>query len=235
MPVPPPSAALERALAELRPTRTRRPARVVVGVAAASLVYAAAAVWKLGLRSDLPQLPLVPFALHATAGLAAFVALLWSALVPPRGHVLPSGTTAARSTAVLLGALLVLELVFTPRPLGGGAPAPLSLDGSLVAAGRCLGTAFGVVVPTVALGLWSLRRLLVTGGWRGLVAIGGAAGALGGLVLHLRCATSDAGHIGLVHGAALVLPSVLLALAGPDRLPSQAGRHKSDREPRHGR
>jgi len=231
--VPPPSAALERALADLRPVRTRRPGRVVIGVAGASLAYAGALVWKLGLRSDWPRLPLGPLALYAAAGLSTFFALLGSALVPPRGQVLPRRTTGGRSTVLMLGALIALDLAMVAHPLAAHAPPAMSLDGSLAAAARCLGTSFSVAVATVALGLWSLRRVGPMAGWRGLVALGGAAGALADLVLHLHCATSNPAHVGLVHGAALALPAALLAVAAPDRLPSQADRNKSVPVPRH--
>jgi negative regulator of sigma F NrsF-like protein len=231
---PPPSPALERALAGLRPIRTRRPARVLIGVAGASLSYAAAFVWKLGVRGDLVRLPLAPFALYAAASVATFLALLWCALVPPPGQVLPSGTTSARVTALMLGALVGLDLAIAAHPLAGGALQATSLGGFFTAAGRCLATSLGVVVVPVALGLWSLRRLLLVNGWRVLLALGGAAGALGGLVLHIHCAASDAAHVGLVHGAALLLPAAMLAVTAIDRLSSGPDRDMSDKVARHG-
>jgi hypothetical protein len=231
---PPPSPALERALAGLRPIRTRRPARVLVGVAGASLAYAAAFVWKLGVRSDLARLPLMPFALHGAASLSTFLALLWCALVPPRGQVLASGTTSARVTALLLGALVGLDLAIAVHPLAGAALPATSLAAFLAAAARCLATSLGVVALPVALGLWSLRRLLLASGWRVLAALGGAAGALGGLVLHVHCAASDAAHVGLVHGAALLLPASILAVAAVARLSSPADQDMSDEVTRNG-
>ena len=234
MQTPPPSPALERALAGLRPIRTRRPARVLVGVAVASLAYAAVFVWKLGARSDLARLPLIPFALYAAASLATFLALLWCALIPPRGQVLPSGTTSARVAALMLGALVGLDLAIAAHPLAGGQLQAASLAAALAAAGRCLATSMGVVAVPVALGLWSLRRLLFGNGWRVRVALGGAAGALGGLVLHVHCAAPDAAHVGLVHGAALLLPAALLGVTAIGRLSSQADQDMSDEVARHG-
>jgi hypothetical protein len=231
---PPPSPALERALAALRPIRTRRPTRVLVGIAGASLAYAAAFIWKLGLRNDWATLSVIPFSLYAAASLSTFVALLWCALIPPRGQVLPSGTRSARAAALMLGALVGLDLAIAAHPLAGGALQATSLADFSAAAGRCLAVSLGVVAVPVTLGLWSLRRLLLVGGWRVLVALGGAGGALAGLVLHVHCAASDAAHVGLIHGAALLLPAAMLALAASARLSSKADQDMSDEVPRHG-
>jgi len=222
MQAPPPSAALERALVGLRPIRTRRPAHVLLGVAGASLAYAAALVWKLGLRGDLATLRLVPFVLYASACLSTFLALLWCALVPPRGQVLPSGTTAGRLAIPLLGVLCGLDVAMGAQPLVADAhAAPMALADFSAIAARCLTISFGVVTVPLALGLGALRRLLPVSSWRVLLALGGAAGALSALVLHLHCAVSDAAHVVVVHGAALLLPAAALVSAAIGRLSCQ--------------
>src|SRR5258705_212387 len=68
-------------------------------------------------------------------------------------------------------------------------------------------------VPGRTLAGVALRRLLPLGGWRVALALGGAAGALAGLVLHLHCPTTDPAHVTLIHGAALVVPGLGLAAA----------------------
>jgi hypothetical protein len=203
-------------------------------VAGASLGYAAAFVWKLGVRSDLGALPLFPFVLYGAGCLATFLALLRCALVPPRGHVLPSGVASARATALMLGALVGLDLAIAVFPLAGGAGTIGPVAHVLATGWRCLTTALGVVATPVALGLWSLRRLLPLGGWRVVMAVGGAAGALAGLVLHVHCSAADPAHVGLIHGAVLVLPALVLALATIGRLSSRPARDMSGEVPRHG-
>jgi len=226
--VPPPSPAIERVLADLRPVRTRRPTRVLAGVAGASLACAAALIAKLGVRGDLASLPPVPFALYAAAGLSTFLALLWCALIPPRGQVLSSGRTSARVTAVMLGSLVGVDLVIALHPFAAQLSHALSLAGAVAAAGRCLATSLAVAAAPLALGLWSLRGVLLVSGWRVMAALGGAAGALGGLVLHAHCAVSNAPHVALVHGTALLLPAFVLALLAPGRLSARAARDMSD-------
>jgi len=232
--VPPPSPALERALADLRPVRTRRPARVLAAVAGGSLAPVAAFIWKVGMRGDLANLPPVPFAVYAASGLSTFLALLWCALIPPRGQMLASGRTSARITAVMLGALVGLDLAIAFHPFTRQLHQTTPLAGALAAAGRCLATSLGIAAAPLALGLWSLRRVLLVGGWRVLSALGGAAGALGGLVLHVHCAISSAPHIAVVHGTALVLPAAILALVAPGRLSTRAARDMSDAVVKHG-
>jgi hypothetical protein len=204
-------------LADLRPVRTRRPARVLACVAAASLASSAAFVWKAGIRGDLANLPPIPFGLYVAAALSTFLALLWCALIPAEGQVLSSGRTSAPITAVMLGSLVGADLAIAFHPFTSQPHHALSLAGALAAAGRCLATSLGIAAAPLTLGLWSLRRVLLVSGWRVLSALGGAAGALGGLVLQVHCAISNAPHIAVVHGTALVLPAAVLALVAPGR------------------
>ena len=234
MRVPPPSPAIERVLADLRPVRTRRPTRVLAGVAGASLASAAAFIWTLGIRGDLASLPPVPFAVYAAAGLSTFLALLWCALIPPRGQVLSSGRTSAPVTAVMLGTLGGVDLVIALHPFAGQLHHALSLAGALAAAGRCLATSLAVAAAPLALGLWSLRGVLLVSGWRVMAALEGAAGALGGLVLHAHCTISNAPHLALVHGTALVLPAAILAVVASGRLSARTARDMSEALTKHG-
>jgi hypothetical protein len=212
----------------------RRPARLLAGVAGASLAFAAAFIWKLGVRGDLASLPPVPFALYAAAGLSTFLALLWCALIPPRGQVLSSGRTSGRVAAMMLGTLVGLDMAIAFHPFEGQLHHALSLADGLVSAGRCLAISLGVAAAPLALGLWSLRGVLLVSGWRVMAALGGAAGALGGFVLHVHCAVSNAPHIAVVHGTALVLPAAVLAVVAPGRLSARVARDMSDAVAKHG-
>lgn len=207
---PPLSPALERALGELRPIRTRRPVRDLVAVVAASVGGAAALLSSLGPRHDLARVsPL--FVVYGAGCLASLLALLWCALVPPKGEVLPSRSFPARATAWMLGALfgLNLALAFT----GDGIPARLAsaIPGAELVSGawRCLLIAAPVVAGQIAVGAWSLRRVLRMSGRGVPVAISGAGSLLAALVLHGHCANEDWAHVAVVHGAVLLLPACL--------------------------
>ena len=65
---PPPGAALEAALAAMKPVATRRPWRDIALVATASLIYGAGLVAVLSLRRDHGELPMMWM-----AGLPAFL------------------------------------------------------------------------------------------------------------------------------------------------------------------
>jgi len=199
--VPPPSPALLARVAEARPVRPRRPAREAATVALLSLGLVAALLsLSLPPRHDLWRLETLLAAAACTLG---FAAALWWALVPPRGQVLPLRPA-------------------TPRRLGLAA---LLLLAALAAAGheRIVGPAFahwargcfsvGLLVATVpaALCLVFLRRALGVGGWRLGLAIGAAAGALGGLTLTLHCGNRHLAHVLLAHGGAIVAPALVLA------------------------
>lgn len=242
MVVPPPSPALERALADLRPSGTRRPLRTLGGIALASLAYAALVAWKMGIRGDLRQMPLFPFVLYGASCLATFVALLACALIPPRGQVLPSGSVARRITTWTVSVLVALDLLVAFTSPGGSALGGVTrLEQVFVGGWPCLASALGIVSVPILLGLWSVRRLIPIGGWRVLMALGGAAGALAGLILHLHCPVQDPAHVGLVHGTVLIVPAAILAATGlaprerrVSRLFAAASGTMNDREGDHG-
>jgi len=130
--------------------------------------------------------------------------------------------------------LVGLDLAIALYRITGQLHHAISLADALAAAGRCLAISSGVAAAPLVLGLWSLRRVLLVSGWRVLAALGGAAGALGGLVLHVHCPSSNAPHIAVVHGMALVLPAAVLALVAPGRLSTRAARDMSDGVAKHG-
>jgi hypothetical protein len=101
---------------------------------------------------------------------------------------------------------LVVGLSWLPADAGTefGATGPAS------AIVRCLLLGLGVVVPTLALGVWSVRRAFPSAAaWRGAV-LGVASGLAAAVVLTLHCSSPFGGHVALAHG----LPVVLSTLAG---------------------
>jgi len=206
---PPPSPELRAALANLRPVPTRRPWRRFAAITGASAGYAALVlVAGVGLRDDLTEVPWLAFSIYALGCLLSSVALLGLAFVPSRGQVLPSGRRIFRLALPLLVILVVLHfLVALTWPA-----APLSVGSTFFsAAAACGGLGLGVVALPLALALWFLRGALPLDAWRVLLAVAGAEGALGALVLHLHCSQTDAIHLGMVHGAILFAPPLLMA------------------------
>lgn len=211
--VPPPGPALRAAIASMTPVRTRRPRRVVLAVVLLSLAYAIALLASTGVRPDLDTLPGARFVLSAIATTGSFVGQLAWSLLPKRGQVFPSIDYAVVRAAVLsIGGALLGVLLADEGP-GSIHPGP-GVRALLVHAVPCvlLGTA-AAAVPA-ALGLLALRGAAPIGHWRLALAVGGAAGALAGLVLHLRCAVVGAPHVGLVHGAMMIVPALLSAPIG---------------------
>ncbi len=210
---PPPGDLLERELAGLRPVATRRPARQLAILVAASLLPAAGLLWLLTVRRDLEVLPRAWFILYGLGWALGFVGLAGLALLPRRGQVAPAwrltGAAAAVAGAgfVLAGLLLARGEPPLSAEVGGGA--------DLWRFGRgCLASGiFAALVPG-ALGLFFLRRAVPVGpAWVG-AALGAAGGALGGLVLHLHCPITHPHHVGVIHGGAVVVCALLGALLG---------------------
>ena len=61
-------------------------------------------------------------------------------------------------------------------------------------------------------GLFALRRLVHVGGARAGLALGAAAGAMGGFVLHFICPFASTAHVVLGHVGGMVLTAVAGAL-----------------------
>jgi hypothetical protein len=201
--LPPPSPALLARVGALRPVRPRRPAREAAAVALASLgLVAAMLLVRFPPRADLMRADTL---LAATACALGFAAALWWALVPPRGQVLPLRPSTPRRLAA--AALLALAaLAAAGRDFTAGA--------SFAHAARaCFAIGLLVSLLPAALCLGLLRRALAEGGWRFGLAVGAAAGALGGLTLTLHCGNRHLAHVLVAHGGALVAPALLLAAA----------------------
>lgn len=210
---PPPSSALLDRIASISPVRTRRPRLIFAVVAALSLAYGTGAILLgNGLRPDLPGLPLAKWlGLAILFAVWLIVQLAWSVL-PRRGQVLPrSDRASALATLLSVGFAALGAMVGFDDPERSVYPLPgelwqhalpCALTGLLLALGPALIT------------LIALKGQLPVGAWRLGVAVGGASGALAGLALHLQCAVVGPLHVGLVHGAMVVLPPLLVGLVG---------------------
>lgn len=201
--LPPPSPALLQRLASLAPVRTRRPLVEVAMVAMASLAAMTALLVASGVRLDARTLGVVSGSLGCALG---FAVLLWWALVPPRGQVLPLRPASGRRLLVVW-ALMVGALLLAGHD-SALEPARLFLSRSR----SCLVFGSAAAMVPALLTLLFLRRALETGGWRLGLAVGGAAGALGGLCLELHCGNPYVAHIVVAHGGAILLPAALGAL-----------------------
>jgi hypothetical protein len=170
---------------------------------------------------DLPFLPRFVWGAELIAWLAAFAGVLAIAIVPRRRAVLPDAPRAGRLAVLAALALIALGLVAAPDAPGH----TLHFDGAREQVGgvlRCM--TFGLMVALLPLtfALVSLRRVLVVGAARLVAAAGAAAGALGGLTLHVLCPVGGGLHVGCGHGGAVAAAALVGALLGAvaDRLRS---------------
>jgi len=199
-PPPPLGAALE---AELRamppgPIATRRPPRQVALIIAVSLGWAMAMVGLLTVRADLDELPRGWLVAYLAAWLGAFAVPTTLLVVPARGSMLPRWAPAAAVAAVATLGFVVGGLALAEH-------GPSSLHRGLASWAGCLSTGLATaVVPMLLLGL-ALRGVAPTATRATAVAIGAAAGAVGGFMLHLHCPIADGMHLGVIHGGVAVI------------------------------
>jgi hypothetical protein len=210
---PPPSPELMAALARVRPVRTRRPARAFAWAAAGSLAWAALWLALSPHRRDLPFLPRMWFGAVALVWCVAFVTPLAVALLPRPRAVLPDGARATRLAAAAVVTLILLSFVL---PCAAPPHTVVLVGVRAQAAGiaRCMTFALFVALVPLALGLLVMRRLLLVGSARLTAALGAAGGALGGLVLHVRCAVGAGLHVGLGHAGGMALATLVGAALG---------------------
>lgn len=206
--LPPLPSSMEAELAALRPVRPRRPLRQLVLVSLTSLAWAGAVLAHLTVRRDLGELPTVWLVLFLAAWTLGFAAPLALVVLPRRGEMMPRW----RLAAVLAGvgtAGFVLAGLTIPRS------GPSSLHRGLESWAGCLSSGvLTAVVPTVLIAL-AVRGAVAHAPRLTAAAIGAAAGALGGLMLHLHCPIADGLHVGVVHGGVAVITGALGALIAP--------------------
>jgi len=210
---PPMSGALAAELDGLAPATMRMPRRAWAAVLVISLFYALGLLAWMGVRDDLDRLPAMWLYGVGAVWLAAFLAIGWLILVPPRRQVMPrwrSATALAGLAALLLmvGGLILPESVATV----GATYAP-SVASVFEHGHSCLRAGLAVAVVPIVVSALAVRGAVPVGSRWVAVAIGAAGGALGGLILHLHCATGERFHIGLVHGGLIVVSAALAAIA----------------------
>jgi hypothetical protein len=223
-PSPEPSPVLLALVRGMSPVATRRPGRQLIQAIAISLAYAAAWlagpaawIWGRSLRADLGRLPLGWLLAVGALWLAAFVVPLAMAMLPRRGQLLHRVRLA---TAAWWIVWVVLALVSLTSPVAPGASAiSQSRAQFLSVTGQCAAAALSVALVPATLALRALRRAIPTGGAGVAAAIGAAAGALGGLALHLHCPWAEPWHVLLGHAVPVALAAGAAALVGARVLP----------------
>lgn len=210
---PPPSPELRREIESAGPKRPRRPCVQLLAVGGISLIYAAAVLGALSLRADLATLPAVWVVGRAGLWITCFFGLLYAAMVPPAGEVMPRARKAAILAAAAALAVAGAGFAWTPGAEGSGAAA--SLPAALTGGTGCLKIGVAVALLPLALAAVAIRGAVPTGSrWVGF-ALGVAAGSLAGLVLHFFCGITERMHLGLVHPLAALIAGAVGALIVP--------------------
>jgi len=209
---PAPSSELMAAVQGMRPVRPRVPLRSLLAVASAAAVFPVVAMALYPLRRDLSALPKLWVAAVGALWLAGFLIPLALALLPPAGQVLPNSARAGRSAVLTAITLVLVGLLFTVDAPGVTLLPPATWSAFVHFWWHCVSFSLKVSVPAVIVAAVALRRLNIAGMARLGAAIGAAAGALSGLVLHGLCPIGGAAHVGLAHGGGVVIGGLLGAL-----------------------
>lgn len=199
-----PFPLIDKLVAELVPVAPLTRARGLLRAGLAALATILVAVFAIGVRPDLRAGEVDPVFLLASG---LFLILGYSAtygvIQLSRPHVgnRQSGWLWASAMAALLPTSAVVTLAMSR--LGGEAG---SLDGE---GWQCLvmGTILGLLVAAVLI-LW-LRRGAPTSPGRAGLLTGIAAGSFGIFAFGLYCPQNDIVHIGLWHGAAVLVSALI--------------------------
>jgi hypothetical protein len=205
-PVPPLPAGLHLELSRLKPVALRVPRRQLVLVTLASLAWAGGILGVASFRDDLAGLPFIWLALYLAAWLLSFVLLLYAALVPGPGSLMPRPRLGGPLAAISVVGFVIAGFVFSrPGPEAG-----------LGGADHCLTLGVLTAIVPVVIGTLMLRGIAITGSRVVAAALGAAGGCLGGLLLHLHCHISDGTHLGVIHGGVVAVAAALAAaIAAP--------------------
>ncbi|MBK9031770.1 MAG: DUF1109 family protein [Myxococcales bacterium] len=198
---PPLPAELAAELDHLAPVRPRRPARQAAVVVLASLGWAVAMVGLLTVRRDLDELPRTWLYAYLAAWLIGFVVPTVLVVVPGRRAMMPRWVPATAIAAVATAGFIVAGLALARS-------GPSSLHRGLASWAGCLSTGLATALVPIALMALALRGAAPTATRLTAAAIGAAAGAIGGFMLHLHCPIADALHVGVIHGGVAVLAAI---------------------------
>lgn len=213
LPAPPPpplGAALEGELGRLAPVRPRRPLRDAAIILATGLGFAGAMLAMMKVRRDLLELPLSWLILMGLAWLLGFVVPAWLVVVPPRGQVIARWRAAAVAGAI--SAVLFVVCGFVIQPSG---PSSLPSLASPLHSFGCLEIGLIASIVPISLSAIAVRGAFPVGSRWAAAALGGAGGALGGLMLHFHCPVTDPVHVGVMHGGVVIAAALLSALLAP--------------------
>ena len=233
-PPPPPSAALQASLDDLKPVRTRVPFRTLLVVLAAGCVYPVTALAIYPLRRDLSALPVVWLIAVALLWVAGFSIPLVLALLPRRHQVLPDASRAVRAAILAALTLVLAGLLFTVDAPGITILPKTRWAGFLPLWWHCVSFSLKATIPMLVAASIALRRMTVVKLSYLGAPIGAVGGALAGLTLHGLCPYGGAAHVGLAHGGGVVIGALLGALWLPllarvdGRLGRDARQHRAD-------
>lgn len=211
-PPPAPSADLLRAVDGMKPVRTRTRFGAFAVVALAGLVGPVLALLRGPFRRDWPGLPLGWVVAAVSIWGLASAAALAAALVPRRGDVLPAPSRASRVALVTMGGLALFTLLATVD-VPGLSMQPAERGWTLLESClHCIGTIAKVAIVFLIVGQMALRRLVPVGGSRVGMALGAAAGAMGGLLLVFICPFANTAHVVIGHAGGVVLAAIAGAM-----------------------
>jgi hypothetical protein len=214
---PPPAADLLKAVADMKPVRTRRRFGAFLTVALLGLVAPVATLLLRPLRRDLGALPMSWLVVASLAWGLSFVLTLAATLVPGRGEVLPSAGRASRAGTVAL-VVLALFALFATIDAPGFDDHPVGMRAFVASCVHCAGYVAKVAAVFLLVGVLALRRLAPVGRSRLGMALGAAGGAVGGLVLIFLCPIGGAAHVVLGHVGGMALAAAAGALLLPGLL-----------------
>jgi hypothetical protein len=216
-PAPPPAPDLMKAIADMKPVKTRGRFGAFLTVALLGLVAPVATLLLRPLRRDLDALPMIWLVVASLAWGLAFVLTLAATLVPRRGDVLPAAGRASRTgTAALV--VLALFALFATTDAPGIADHPVGMSALVASCVHCAGYVAKVAAVFLLVGVLALRRLAPVGRSKLGMALGAAGGAMGGLVLVFLCPIGGAAHMVLGHVGGMALAAAAGALLLPSLL-----------------
>lgn len=207
---PVPEELLKAVTDDLRPVTPLAPVwRRTLWASAISVLVFATAVFGLGMRSDLPDIPTWLGWGCSIIELLAAALLLGLALresIP--GRSLPLG-----SVMTILATSIVFQLTvgFVTWRFSSGVPWE---DHPLAHGMGCMVSDTALALPTLLITLWLIGRAYPTRAWMAGMLGGAGAAIASDAITHLRCPVSDMRHVLIWHTGAVIVISAVGALIG---------------------
>jgi hypothetical protein len=211
-PPPAPSPELRRAVAGMKPVRTRTRFGAAIVVALLGAIGPAIALAHGPMRRDLAALPMVWVIVAAALWGGASVLSLVAALVPRRGDVLPAPSRASLVSGAAMAAVALFALLATVD-VPGVSMQPGERGWTLFeSCVHCIGFVAEVAIVFLVAGAVALRRLVPVGRSRVGMALGAAGGAMGGMALVFICPFASTAHVVGGHVVGMLLAAAAGAL-----------------------